>query len=55
MPTFPPQAKTLAVGNADRTDDVIRMALLQFGISVSKQRLTHTHTFIPFDVVCEAV
>lgn len=32
------QAKTLAVSNADSTDDVIRMALLQFGISVSNQR-----------------
>lgn len=32
------QAKTLAVSNSDSTTDVIRMALLQFGISVSKQR-----------------
>lgn len=29
------QAKTLAINNNDRTDDVIRMALQQFGISVS--------------------
>lgn len=32
------QAKTLAVSNTDSTTDVIRMALLQFGISVSNQR-----------------
>lgn len=31
------QAKTLAVSNNDSTTDVIRMALLQFGISVSNQ------------------
>lgn len=29
------QAKTLSVNNSDSTDDVIRMALQQFGISVS--------------------
>lgn len=34
-----PQAKTLAVSNTDSTTDVIRMALLQFGISVSKPQL----------------
>lgn len=32
------QAKTLAVSNTDSTTDVIRMALLQFGISVSNER-----------------
>lgn len=54
------QAKTLAVSNADSTDDVIRMALLQFGISVSNQRLllifasVHTH-FYPFDVVSKVM
>lgn len=31
------QAKTLAVSNMDTTSDVIRMALLQFGISVRDQ------------------
>lgn len=31
------QAKTLAVSNMDTTSDVIRMALLQFGISVRNQ------------------
>lgn len=57
---FPPQAKTLAVSNADSTDDVIRMALLQFGISVSNQRPlliftpVHTH-FCPFDVVSKVI
>lgn len=56
FPNFSLQAKTLAVSNADSTDDVIRMALLQFGISVSNRRLllivasAHTH-FYPFDVV----
>ena len=33
------QAKTLAVSNNDSTTDVIRMALQQFGISVSKDHL----------------
>lgn len=57
---FSPQAKTLAVSNADSTDDVIRMALLQFGISVSNQRPlliftpVHTH-FCPFDVVSKVI
>lgn len=37
------QAKTLAVGNMDTTSDVIRMALLQFGISVRDQTPVLAH------------
>lgn len=49
------QAKTLAVSNTDSTTDVIRMALLQFGISVSTQDNRLYIHWLYFEVVLKRI